>query len=169
MKTIGGDRIVLRKPTDADGASMWRLARDSGVLDLNSPYAYLMFARFFEDTCVIAESGSEAVGFVTAFVPPDNPDIIFIWQIGVSEACRGQGIAKQMIHELLRRKECKSARFLEATVSPSNKASKALFTRMAKEFRTNCEISECFPTRLFPGGAHEAEWTYRIGPIPNIT
>ncbi|MGG3886907.1 diaminobutyrate acetyltransferase [Brevibacillus panacihumi] len=169
MKTsekLRSGQISLRSPTEDDGASMWRLARDSGVLEMNSAYAYLMFARFFQDTCVVAEIGEEIVGFVTGFYRPDQEDTLFIWQIGVHDAYRGMGIAKSMIQELLRRGESQSIRYLEATVSPANEASSALFKGVGKTYKTHCRIEECFPAHLFPGGAHEAEWTYRIGPIP---
>lgn len=163
---IREDQISLRSPTEADGASMWQLARDSGVLDLNSSYAYLMFARFFQETCLIAEIDDQAVGFVTGFYRPDLEDTLFIWQIGVSDRYRGMGIAKKMILELLSRDKKQEVRYLEATVSASNEASSALFKGVSRTYRTHCLIEECFPAHLFPGGAHEAEWTYRIGPIP---
>ncbi|MGG1664019.1 diaminobutyrate acetyltransferase [Brevibacillus sp. NRS-1366] len=169
MKTISGERLVLRKPKEEDGADMWRLVRDSKILDLNSAYAYLLFAKYFSDTCIIAEAKGEAIGFVIGFHPPDMPDTLFVWQIGVSENMRGQGIAKEMIRALLKRKPLKRAQYVEATVSPANNASRAMFTKLAREFGTGCEITECFPTRLFPGGAYEEEWTYRIGPIPAIS
>lgn len=169
MKTIRGECLVLRKPKEEDGAEMWRLVRDSKILDENSVYAYLMFAKYFSETCVIAEVEGEAVGFVMGFHPPDAPSTLFVWQVGVTEKMRGQGIAKEMILTLLKRKPLKRAQFVEATVSPSNKASRALFTKIARQFSTDCEITECFPARLFPGASHEEEWTYRIGPILTIS
>ncbi len=169
MKAISRDRIVLRLPTEEDGASMWELARDSKSLDLNSSYAYLMFAKYFSDTCLIAEAEGKAVGFVMGFHPPESPDTLFVWQIGVAEGMRGKGIAKAMLRSLLQRTSKRNVLFLEATVSPSNSASRTLFTKIANELATECEVTECFPARLFPGGAHEAEWTYRIGPVPTIS
>ncbi|GEC89238.1 diaminobutyrate acetyltransferase [Brevibacillus brevis] len=169
MKATSRDRIVLRLPTEEDGASMWELARDSKTLDLNSSYAYLLFAKYFSDTCLIAEEEGKAVGFVMGFHPPESPDTLFVWQIGVSESKRGQGIAKAMLRTMLQRTAKSDVRFLEATVSPSNGASRALFTKIANELATECEVTECFPARLFPGRTHEPEWTYRIGPVPTIS
>src|SRR5690625_98964 len=56
-------RITLRSPALSDGGHMWRLARDSGALDLNTSYAYLLFARDFADTCRVAVVDGEVVGF----------------------------------------------------------------------------------------------------------
>lgn len=166
MKSIRGTRIQLQIPKEEDGAAMWELARDSGVLEPNSSYAYLMFAKFFAETCVLAVEDGKPVGFVTGFIPPKAPQTLFVWQIGVSPTHRGRGIAKEMLHELLQRLGRKDVRYLEATVTMSNDASKALFTGMAKKYATRCKITECFSAGVFPEGAHEAEWTYRVGPIP---
>ena len=39
--------VIFRAATLDDGAAMWRIARDSRVLDLNTSYAYLIMARDF--------------------------------------------------------------------------------------------------------------------------
>src|SRR5690625_1790424 len=54
-KTDPGDNVVLRQPVIADGAAIWSLIRDTGVLDVNSAYSYLMLSKFFTQTCVVAE------------------------------------------------------------------------------------------------------------------
>nr|WP_238933449.1 diaminobutyrate acetyltransferase [Brevibacillus choshinensis] len=166
MKSTRGSRIHLQIPKEEEGAAMWELARDSGVLEPNSSYAYLMFAKFFAETCVLAVENGKPVGFVTGFIPPKAPQTLFVWQIGVSATHRGQGIAKEMLRRLLQRQGQHKVCFLEATVSMSNGASQALFTSMAKEWGTSCTVAECFSADVFPEEAHEAEWTYRVGPIP---
>lgn len=166
LKTIRGTRIQLQTPKAEQGFAMWQLARDSGVLEPNSSYAYLMFAKFFAETCVLAVEDGTPIGFVTGFIPPGSPQILFVWQIGVSAAHRGKGIGKHMLRELLRRLESKSVCYLEATVTMSNDASKALFTSLANEYSARYQINECFSAEMFPEGGHEAEWTYRVGPIP---
>nr|WP_255679594.1 diaminobutyrate acetyltransferase [Brevibacillus humidisoli] len=155
----------MRKPSEEDGAAMWKLVRDSGVLDQNSAYAYLMYCKFFADTCVIAEWEDEVVGFVTAFCPPTAPDTVFVWQIGVNKQQRGMGVGSKMLRELLQRESCKQVRYLEATVSPSNLPSASLFRKAARELGAPCEVTECFPADLFPGETHETELTFRIGPF----
>ncbi|WP_019122701.1 diaminobutyrate acetyltransferase [Brevibacillus massiliensis] len=158
-------RVTIRKASAKDGAAMWRLVAESRVLDPNSPYAYLMAGNYFSETCVVAEWEEQLIGFVTAFCLPDEPDTLFVWQIGVSEGHRGQGIGSSMLRELLARDACRHVRYLEATVTSSNEPSKALFRRLAAEMGTACEVKPCFPASLFPGQDHEAEWTYRIGPL----
>ncbi|MEX2373347.1 MAG: GNAT family N-acetyltransferase, partial [Dehalococcoidia bacterium] len=74
-----------------DGEAMWRLARESGVLEENAEYTYHMFSHFFRETCVVAELDGLAVGFIAGFRPPDRPDTVFVWQIAVDPAAGGPG------------------------------------------------------------------------------
>ncbi|WP_338012144.1 diaminobutyrate acetyltransferase [Alkalihalophilus marmarensis] len=154
----------LLKPTVNDGAAMWELVNHS-TLDQNSAYKYIMMCEFFAETCVVAKDEDRVVGFITAFIPPTKPDVVFVWQIGVDTSQRGRGLASQMLNELVKRDGCKDVQYVEATVTPSNKASQSLFKRLARDHNTECEILECFPEELFPGDNHEKELTFRIGPL----
>lgn len=157
--------LCFRRPTVSNGSNMWDLARSVG-LDENSPYAYLMFAKLFSETCIVAELGEDLVGFITGFRPPANADTLFIWQVGVAESHRGRSVATDMIVRLLRRSENADIRFVEATVTHSNAASQRLFRGLARKLGTGCEVTECFSAAQFPlGSGHEGELLFRIGPI----
>ncbi|MFB5664229.1 diaminobutyrate acetyltransferase [Alteribacillus sp. HJP-4] len=167
-KTTGAtgtmDSLIFDKPSVEDGADMWELVKNS-TLDLNSSYKYIMMCEFFAETCVVAKENDELVGFVTAFIPPEKQDTVFVWQVGVDSSQRGKGMASRLLNALLERLQDKGVKYLEATVTPSNDASQALFKKLARTHETECEISECFSEELFPGEGHEAELTFRIGPI----
>ncbi|OIJ17284.1 diaminobutyrate acetyltransferase [Anaerobacillus alkalilacustris] len=156
--------LTIEKPTVADGALMWQLVKQS-TLDLNSPYKYIMMCEYFRETCVVVKENDELHGFITAFIPPDRQDVIFVWQVGVDPSQQGKGIASKMLQELLSRPACKNVRYLEATVTPSNIASQSLFRGYARKNQTNCVVKECFSAELFPGKGHEEELTFRVGPL----
>ncbi|MCP8616120.1 diaminobutyrate acetyltransferase [Salirhabdus salicampi] len=156
--------VTFEKPTVEDGAAMWELVNNT-TLDTNSPYKYIMMCEFFAETCVVAKENNKLVGFVTAFIPPERPDVVFVWQVGVDASQRGKGLASQLLLHILNRDVCSNVKFLEATVTPSNKASQTLFRRLAQKLSTECEVSECFAENLFPGNDHEKELTFRVGPI----
>ncbi|MBB5174871.1 diaminobutyrate acetyltransferase [Texcoconibacillus texcoconensis] len=158
------EKVHFAKPSVEDGAAMWELVEES-TLDTNSPYKYIMMCEFFTETCVVAKQNDKVVGFVTAFIPPENKDTVFVWQVGVDSSQRGKGLASKLLNELLNRSACNNVRYLEATVTPSNKASQSLFRRIARDYDTTCAVQECFSEDLFPGDDHEAEMTFRIGPI----
>jgi len=148
---------------------MFRIVKESNVLDVNSSYSYLMWGKYFNSTSIVAESkDNEVVGFVSGFLLPESDDTLFVWQVGVDKKQRGKGLATKLITELIKSVQSEqSVRYLEATVTPSNIPSSNLFKGIATKYETNCFITECFSEEQFPDedGTHEAEMAYRIGPI----
>lgn len=157
-------QVTYEIPTVEDGSAMWELVNNS-TLDQNSPYKYLMMCKYFSETCVVAKFNNKTVGFITAFIPPQRSNVVFIWQIGMDPSYRGNGIASEMLNTLVDRESCKYVCYMEATVTPSNDASKSLFKGFARKHNTNCEIKEGFAEDLFPSEEHEEELTFRIGPF----
>ena len=155
--------VTFEKPKKEDSSAMWNLVNNS-TLDQNSPYKYMMMADFFTDTCIVAKQDEELVGFVTAFIQPERPDTLFIWQVGVDPSQRGKGLASKMIAELVQW-NADNVNYLEATVTPSNEALRALFKKLGRESKTECIISDHFSASLFPDDSHEKEQLFRIGPF----
>ncbi len=150
---------------------MWQLARDSASLDLNSPYCYLLLCSHFADTSLVAEQHGEIVGFVVAYRPPTRPDSIFVWQIAVAASHRGAGLARRLLETLVEQPAVRDVRQLEATVTPSNEASRRLFLGFARRFSAPCREEEAFSAELFPSAAtaHEPEILLCIGPLARMT
>ena len=159
------DRIQYIHPEETDGGEMWNIAKSSNVLDLNSTYSYLMMTKYFKETCIIAKEDETMAGFVTAFIPPTKQDTIFVWQIAVSADYQGLGIGTKLLHAVIESEACKDVSYLEATISPSNKASQRLFTSFSRKKGTKYKILPCFSKNHFPDGDHEEELCYRIGPL----
>lgn len=87
--------MTLEPPTLDDGQRLWALARISG-LDLNSPYAYVLWCRDFAATSLVARDRTGTIrGFVTGYVRPEAPDTYFLWQIAVDPAYRGRRLAAE--------------------------------------------------------------------------
>ncbi len=143
------------------------MARDSQTLDLNSPYTYLLGASHFADTSVLARVNDHPAGFVWGYLRPDAPDTVFVWQVAVDPAYRGRGLAHGMLTALTDRLQPKGCRYLEASVTPDNLASAALFAGFARARGVPLEDSEVlFDASDFPPGpGHEPEVLFRIGPL----
>jgi len=156
---------VFREPCLEDGSEVWKLIKETGVLDLNSSYSYLMWCSYFNDTSIIIESNEKVVGFVSGFVKPSSPNRLFIWQVAVAESERGKGFASKMLHHLLKRNSCEGIEYIETTISPSNIASQKLFQGLARDLKTDIKVSECFSTNDFPEKGHEDELMHQIGPF----
>ena len=123
--------ITLQKPTLAHAAGVHALVRECAPLDENSLYFYLIQCDQFRDTCVLAEREGEVQGWLSAHLPPAEPESVFVWQVAVGEAARGAGLGSAMLEELVRRPECNGVRHLRTTITPDNDASWALFRRFA--------------------------------------
>jgi L-2,4-diaminobutyric acid acetyltransferase len=156
------DAFLLRAPRPSDGAAMWALVREAGTLDENSAYLYVLLADRFGDTCAVAERDGRLVAVLTGFRPPRDPSTYFVWQIGVHHDARGRGLASRLIDEVLARHP--DVRFVEATVSPSNAASRALFAGLARRRGAALETLSGYGAALFPP-PHEREPLLRIGPF----
>jgi len=147
-----------------DGTAMWRLARESGVLEDNAEYTYHMFSHFFGETSTVADLDGVAVGFVAGFRPPYRQDSLFVWQIAVAEPARGRGLAAAMLHGLIQRLSPR-IHYLEATVTPDNEPSMRTFRKIARDLGTSVTEEVLFPGNRFHGPSHEDEMMFRVGPI----
>ena len=157
--------MELSAPDVAQGGELWSLARDSGKLDLNSSYAYLLWCRDFAHTSVVATIEGRAVGFVTGYRRPEDPAVLLVWQVAVSEEARGMGIAGRMLDHLVDRLLPDGVRWLETTVTPDNAASQRLFEAFARRRGVEASVSVLFEADLFPDPPHEPEQLFRIGPL----
>lgn len=156
--------VTFRAPEVADGAAMWRLAEASGGLDLNTPYAYLLWCRDFADASAVAEDeDGSPLGYVTGYRRPTEPSTLFVWQVTTATEARGRGLAAGMIESILDRLG-REVTHLEATVTADNVASRRTFAGVAE--RRGAELVEAplFDVGDFPT-PHEAEVLLRIGPF----
>ncbi|HET8929656.1 MAG TPA: diaminobutyrate acetyltransferase [Acidimicrobiales bacterium] len=164
--------LRLAMPSVDDGAALWRIARDSHVLDVNSPYAYLLWCRDFAATSAVARlgTGGRVVGFVTGYVRPDDPSVLMVWQVAVDAAARGHGVAGALLDRIFAEahRRAPSIAFLETTITDDNPASHRLFEAFATRHGTELSRSALFEAKHFPGDSgddHAAELLHRIGPI----
>ncbi|WP_218126732.1 diaminobutyrate acetyltransferase [Glycomyces sambucus] len=156
--------LELGPPGPGDGAPMERLARESGGLDVNSGYAYLLWCRDFADTSVVARAGGRLAGFITGYRRPAAPDTLFVWQVAVGPDHRRRGLASRMLGHLAETVRAEGVRFVEATVTPGNKASMHLFESFAKRSGSDLTRDVLFSEHEL-GSGHEPEVLQRIGPL----
>ena len=161
------DDIRFRAPHTDDGLQIHRLIADSPPLDHNSVYSYYLLCMHFNDTCIVAEQGGDLIGFISAYRIPQRPDTLFVWQVVVSRSARGQGVARSMLDRLLQCIPDKELRFVEATVNPSNTASRGLFERLAQTRGTVLKEDRFLDYSAFGSSSnHEPEILLRI-PLTN--
>jgi len=163
---VSAQTHTMRLPDRKDGAAIHRLISECPPLDLNSLYAYLLLAEHFRDTCVLAESsGGRIDGFISAYVIPTRPDVLFVWQVAVYTRARGHRLGRAMLGHILERQECRHVRHLETTVGPDNQASRRTFAGLAGERGAHVSEQPFFDRQAFGGADHDDEMLLRIGPF----
>ncbi|NMM28421.1 MAG: diaminobutyrate acetyltransferase [Glaciimonas sp.] len=160
---------TLRQPQQHDGAALHSLIAACPPLDLNAIYAYLLLCLHHAQTSVVAEIDGKLVGAITAYIPPEQPDTLFVWQVAVAPQQRGQGLGRRMLRHLL--SGCiapRGLRWMETTISPSNQASSRLFTHFALQHAAGCTTATLFVADDFGESGHEEERLYKIGPWDRV-
>ncbi|HEY9280190.1 MAG TPA: diaminobutyrate acetyltransferase [Eoetvoesiella sp.] len=156
---------VLRRPFKADAPAVHRLVTECPPLDLNSLYTYLLLSEHFSDTCVVAEHDGILDGYLSAYIPPAKPDVLFVWQVAVHSRARGRGLGRSMLSSLLERPGLRQVRYIETTVGSNNAASRGMFAGFARMLRADCRESPLFEQQLFGPSGHDDEPLIRIGPF----
>ena len=158
-------QILIRQPAPDDGIAVHNLIRKSAFLDDNSLYCYLVLCTHFSDTSVVATLGDDLAGVVTAYIPPQQQDTLFVWQVAVDTAAQGRGLASQMLKHILDRDATRHINFVETTVTADNKASRAMFSSLARRFNADISESVMFDRVQHFLNLHDSEYKLRIGPL----
>jgi L-2,4-diaminobutyric acid acetyltransferase len=157
--------LAMREPNKADGPAIHDLVSSCSPLDLNSVYTYLLLGEHFSPTCVLAHVHDRLRGFVSAYVPPNRPQVLFVWQVAVHKRARGNSLGHRMLQHLVKRPALKQVKYIETTVGPDNKASRRMFGRLARTLQAPVRESQLFASDLFGAHDHDDEPLLRIGPF----
>ncbi len=159
--------FTFEVPHKQDGREVYDFIKSCPPLDLNSRYAYFLLCDHFSNTSIICrdiENQEQIVGFIGGYRKPMQPETLFVWQIAVSEQCRGHKISHMMLDRLLQVYKPVSIENIEATYTPSNKASYNFFTRYADSKNALVKTDDYLSEDDFDGKNtdHEAEKLIRI-------
>lgn len=164
-QSASGSEATIRTPRSTDGAKVWALIGDTASLDDNSLYCNLLQATHFASTCAIAEQDDKVVGWVSGYIPPEEPDTYFVWQVCVSDAARGQGLGRRLIGNVLVRPACRSVTTLKCTITHDNEPSWGLFTAIARKLDAQMRQVEMFDRNAHFEDRHDSEYAVSIGPF----
>jgi len=158
--------FYFRNPVAQDACKVNDLVAASRPLDVNSLYCNLLQCTHFAQTCLLAEQDGEIRGWVSGYRPADDPTTLFVWQVAVHECARGRGLGIDLLQRFVRLPAAAGASHLKTTITPSNHASRALFTRFAEKEGLSLETRLWFDTVVHFAGRHESEILYSIGSLP---
>lgn len=157
--------VAIREPTVEDGAAISRLIARCPPLDRNSVYSTLLLCTHFAGTCAVAERDGRLLAWVSAYLPPREPDTLFVWQVATAPEGRGAGLAKRLIAEILRRPVCRNVRRLRTTITMDNEPSWALFRGIAALGGARLRAEPHFLRATHFDGEHETEHLVTIAPL----
>lgn len=156
--------ITLRKPTLTDGSEVHALIARCAPLDTNSMYCNLLQCFHFADTAILAEMNGQPVGFISGYRLPQQTDTLFVWQVAVDKAARGQGLASRMLQGLVEQ-QGEGVRRLHTTITKANEASWNTFRRLARDLDAPFNSHELFNKDEHLAGEHDSEFLIDIGPF----
>lgn len=154
-------------PEKRDGREVYDFIKSCPPLDLNSRYAYFLLCDHFSSTSIICRDSSnndEVVGFIGGYRKPKEPETLFVWQIAVAEKCRGEKLSHKMLERLIQDTDPVAIENVEATYTPSNKASYYFFSRFGEGKGARVETGNYLSEEDLGGSEsnHEAEETIKI-------
>lgn len=148
-----------------DGPAVADLVRETGILDPNSTYAYVLIGDRFGRHSLVAEEGGKIIGFVSGFLDPREPSTLFLWQIGLRADARGRGLGKKLLQAFISLPANERAEALETTVATDNLASRRLFEAFSRDIGASIEAVGAYAGELLDG--HCEETIFRIAPLPS--
>lgn len=162
--------VQLREPKAEDAAKLHRLVAECPPLDPNSLYCNLLHCTHFSATSVAAvckdsQGQEDLLGFISAYIPPAQPETLFVWQVAVAEKARGRRLAARMLDAILERPVCREVRYVDTTITPGNEASWNLFRSWARHHNAPAQSRVIFERNRHFEGRHEDEHLMRIGPF----
>jgi len=167
--TVSQDGFVFSPPVSSDGIRVHRLVASCPPLDENSIYCNILQCDHFAATSVKVELDGELVAFISGYIPPAEPEVLFIWQVAVSSVARGKGLGKRMMDHLINRPACEEVRFLHTTVTPDNEASAGMFASFARHVKAPVSKEVLYDSEGHFDGKHESEERFVIGPFHSLT
>lgn len=157
--------ITFSNPAPTDGAQVFDLVEACPPLDTNSRYCNLLQCSHFADTCLAAWQNKKLVGFISGYIPPQEPNTYFLWQIAVHESARGQNLTQRMLDEVLKLPACHAVRQVKTTITPDNAASQRVFEKLAERHNAAIHNEPFFTRDDHFAGHHDTEFLYTIGPV----
>lgn len=123
-------KIIIRKAKEEEFLNVYEFVSRCNLLENYAEHFYKIMLRYFGNSCFIADYNGDIVGFVLGFVSQIYDKTYFLWQVGVDESMRGEGIGKMLLETVEKEMRKLGCNRIELTIYPKNIPSKRLFEKM---------------------------------------
>ncbi len=148
---------VLRLPVPEDAEKLSTITPQTGQDLAGDLIGELAEFDCYRKTSVVAELDGQPVGVALAYIPPYDPETLFIWQLTLAEHEQDKGLASLMLGQLIRREACVGVTRVQTTISADNEPAWSLFRRFARWQRSRLDIRPFITQALDPHRRHEGE------------
>lgn len=119
--------MEIRNIKESDVDALRQFVNSCEFLTPHTAISYWILARHFADTCFVLIDKGGICGFVSAVTGPSNSDVLTLWQIGISTAHRGKGLATRLIDAVFARARILGLRTVQVIIEPENQNSLEVF------------------------------------------
>jgi L-2,4-diaminobutyric acid acetyltransferase len=123
----------IRNCRETDVDEIRKFVKHSKPLDLHTVFTYWTLFKYFGDTCFVLEKEGRIIGFISGLLCSNQPDTLYLWQIGIDPDYRGNRYAEILIKRVVAAARAKGCKGLQITIAPENRSSYRLFSRFALE------------------------------------
>lgn len=133
--------LDIRTCTPDDLHQVSQFVESCPPLERHTGFTYWVTFNFWGDTCFVAADGDEIVGYASGVGAGRSPELIYIWQVGVAERYRGNGLSQLLISKVVEAARGKGFRRANVSIAPDNEASLTAFRRVAAALGSDLEAS----------------------------
>lgn len=128
---LDDQNLNLRSCTAEDVDQVRRFVASCAPLDVHTAFTYWVMFEHWGDLCFVLLEDDRIAGYVSAIGSGRHQDTIYVWQIGVVEELRHQGMAQQLISAVIGAAVAKGYRKAQVSIAKGNEASRRAFERYA--------------------------------------
>lgn len=124
----------MRLLTERDAPLVQELVRICPPLEVHTAFTYWVLCRYQIGYGVVAEDASGSiVGVVTGIASASDPEVVYLWQIGVAPDRRRNGLGRKLLTRWCLQLQDAGRSRLEVSIAPGNGPSRRLFGWLARE------------------------------------
>jgi L-2,4-diaminobutyric acid acetyltransferase len=132
---------VIRNIEPRDAEILQAFVSKCPPLDPHTLFTYWVLARYQPTYGFVAQDfNGEVIGLLTAIASSNDHETVYVWQIGVAPAVRGNGLAQDLLHELNMAALQNRRRLLEVSIDSHNQESHCLFHAFARAQSATLEV-----------------------------
>jgi L-2,4-diaminobutyric acid acetyltransferase len=128
---LDDQRLNLRSCTADDVDDVRQFVASCAPLEVHTAFTYWVTFEHWGDICFVLLEDGRIAGYVSAIGSDRHRETIYLWQIGVAEKLRHQGVAQHLISAVSSAAVAKGYKTAQVSIANDNEASRKAFEHYA--------------------------------------